>query len=74
MDQRARYKLVPDPVLGVKGVRGQVLHEASEALVEPEVGPPLHGDEVAEPLVSRLMADDYSNVLLRQEKTGQSDE
>lgn len=31
----------------------------SESFVQPEVGPPFHGDEVTEPLVGQLMGDDF---------------
>ncbi len=37
---------------------GLVGHPGGEALVEPEVVPPLHGDHVAEPLVRHLVGDD----------------
>ena len=41
--------------VGGDKVRPQVLDIRGEALVEPEVVPPLHGDQVAEPLVGQLM-------------------
>ena len=56
LNHGAGHKLVPDVVLGVQRVCGEVLHEAGTALVEPEVGPPLHGHQVPEPLVGRLVA------------------
>ena len=34
------------------------LHPAGKALVEPEIVPPAHGDEIAEPLMRHLMCDD----------------
>ncbi|GJC83687.1 hypothetical protein ColLi_06525 [Colletotrichum liriopes] len=34
-----------------------------EALVEPELVPPVHGDEVAEPLVSQLVGDDVGDAV-----------
>jgi hypothetical protein len=64
LDHGGGDELVPDPVLRVEYVRGEVLHEAGEALVEPEVGPPLHGHQVAEPLVGRLMAHHQRNIFL----------
>jgi len=33
----------------------QMLHEASKAFIEPDVVPPLHGNQVSEPLVADLM-------------------
>ena len=35
-----------------------VLHPAREAFVEPEVVPPRHGDEIAEPLVRHFVRED----------------
>ena len=51
LQQRARHKLLPDLVLGVQRVRRQVRHERGEPLIEPEMCPPLRGDQVPEPLV-----------------------
>ena len=47
----------PGPALGVLGGLGQsqVAHELGEGLVEPQVVPPLHGDQVAEPHVRQLV-------------------
>ena len=39
-------------------VDGVVLHEGGEALVEPEVAPPVHGHQVTEPLVGNLVGHD----------------
>ena len=50
--------------LGVPLGDGLVLHPGGEALVEPEVVPPLHGDHVAEPLVRHLVGDDGGDALL----------
>jgi len=36
--------------LRVDHVNGDELHELGEALVEPQVVPPLHGDQVPKPL------------------------
>ena len=45
------------PAFGVFGglCKSQVAHELSEGLVEPQVIPPLHGDQVTEPHVSELV-------------------
>src|SRR5689334_18183515 len=40
---------------GMEMLRRLVLHPAREALVEPEVVPPGHGDEVTEPLVRHFV-------------------
>ena len=47
------------PAFGVLGGLGQsqVAHELGEGLVEPQVVPPLHGDQVAEPHVRQLVQD-----------------
>ena len=37
------------------------LHPGGEAFVEPQVVPPAHGDEIAEPLVRDLVGDDAEN-------------
>ena len=40
-------------------MRGRLLlHPAGKTLVEPEIVPPAHGDEIAEPLMRHLMCDD----------------
>jgi len=46
-NERVCDKLGPDFVLREEFVGAVVLHEASEALVQPEVSPPLHSDQVA---------------------------
>ena len=45
-------------------VGGKILHPRGKALVEPEVVPPLHGDQVAEPLVRELVGDHSAHALL----------
>ena len=49
----------PGPALGVLGGLGQsqVAHELGEGFVEPQVVPPLHGDQVTEPHVRQLVQD-----------------
>ena len=47
-----------DVPLGVPCWRRLGFHPGGEALVEPDVVPPLHGDHVAEPLVGHLVRDD----------------
>ena len=47
------------PAFGVFGglCKSQVAHELSEGFVEPQVIPPLHGDQVTKPHVSELVED-----------------
>ena len=51
------------PQSGWKCCGGLVLHPAGEALVEPQIVPPRHGDEVAEPLVRHLVGFGAEDVL-----------
>ena len=50
--------------LRMHGGNGLVLHPGGEAFVEPDVVPPLHGHQVAEPLVSHLVGDHQRHVFL----------
>ena len=43
--------------------RGHGRHEGGEALVEPQSVPPVHGDQVAEPLVRHLVQDGLGHAL-----------
>src|SRR5437867_7240861 len=58
-------EVLPDFPLRVALVDGVVAHEGGEALVEPDVVPPFHRDQVAEPHVSNLMSNDTGHRLLR---------
>ena len=42
-------------------------HPGSEPFVEPEIVPPRHGHEIAEPLVGDLVRDHFVNALLGRE-------
>ena len=53
----------PELPVGVERVGALGAHPRGEALVEPEIVPPGHGHEVAEPLVGRLVGDDLENAL-----------
>ena len=44
-------------------IHGQILDPGGKPLIEPEVSPPLHGHEIAKPLVGQLMGDDYGHAL-----------
>ena len=56
---------MPDLPLRIALVDGVVAHEGGEALIEPDVVPPLHRDQVAEPHVSNLMSNNPGHRLLR---------
>ena len=47
----ANTKLVPQFPLGKQGISSKGLHPARKTLVQPQIVPPAHRDEVAEPLV-----------------------
>ena len=47
-------------VLGMDGVKGLEFHKSGKSFVKPDVVPPGHGDEVAEPHVGDFMADSSS--------------
>ena len=53
-----------DVPLGMHGGDRLVLHPGGEAFVEPDVVPPLHGDQIAEPLVGHFMRDDERDFVL----------
>ncbi|MCL4486051.1 MAG: hypothetical protein M1537_06970 [Nitrospirae bacterium] len=54
---------LPHPPLREEGVHRLDLHPGRESLVEPEVVPPVHGDEVPEPLVGHLVGHDDGHPL-----------
>ena len=39
------------------------LNVRSETFVQPEVGPPVHCDQIAKPLMGQFVSDDYSHAL-----------
>ena len=49
--------------LGMQRIRDEGLHPAGETFVQPQVIPPGHGDEVAEPLVRHFVGDDFEHFL-----------
>src|SRR2546425_3881137 len=59
-------KVLPDRPLWIGPVHYLVGHEGREAFVKPEVIPPFHRDEIAEPHVSNLVRDHLSDALLRR--------
>ncbi len=52
-----------DLPVGMQVVDRLGFHPGGEALVEPEVVPPAHGDQIAEPLVGHLVGDGHGHVL-----------
>ena len=52
----ARVAVKPDLPLRIEVIGRFQFHPGREAFVEPEVVPPAHGDEVAEPLMGDLMS------------------
>src|SRR3989441_11143782 len=57
-------EVLPDFPLWIRPVDHLVGHKGREALVEPEIVPPFHRDEIAEPHVSNLMRDYLNDALL----------
>jgi len=55
--------LQPQFPLRMEVIDGLVLHPGGETLVEPQIIPPRHGDEITEPLVCHLVRDDHGDVL-----------
>mmetsp|Transcript_36497 Transcript_36497/g.65277 ORF Transcript_36497/g.65277 Transcript_36497/m.65277 type:complete len:253 (+) Transcript_36497:1970-2728(+) len=54
---------LPNVPLGRERVGSEGLHPICEALIEPQVIPPGHGDEITEPLVGQLVADHTADPL-----------
>lgn len=44
-------------------VDGEPADPGGEALVQPQLAPPVHGDEVAEPLMGQLVGDDVGDAV-----------
>src|SRR5688572_25906211 len=61
---------VPSVPLGEEVIDGQGTNPGGKSLVEPEVIPPLHGDQVTEPLVSNLVSNGDSDLLLEAQVRG----
>src|SRR5438034_2649700 len=57
-------KFFPSPPLGKHRILSLRRHEGCEALVEPEIIPPLHSHQVPEPLMAHLVSDDLGHQLL----------
>lgn len=58
----------PDVILREAVFDSEVLDPGGEPLVEPEVGPPVHGNEVAEPHVRHLVRDHKSHASFRLQR------
>mmetsp|Transcript_42970 Transcript_42970/g.84419 ORF Transcript_42970/g.84419 Transcript_42970/m.84419 type:complete len:237 (-) Transcript_42970:1785-2495(-) len=50
-------EILPYPPFREYSIYGNELHVAGEAFVEPQFGPPGHGDKISEPLMGQFMAD-----------------
>src|SRR6266487_6922238 len=57
-------KFFPSPPLGKHRILSLRRHEGCEALVEPEIIPPLHSHQVSEPLMAHFVSDDLGHQLL----------
>lgn len=58
-------EVLPDIELGIEGIGRDEFHHGREGFVQPEVVPPSHSDEVAEPLVGEFVGDGDGDGLLR---------
>ena len=47
-----------EPMAVAHEVRAEIGEQGSEAFIQPDVGPPVHRDQIPKPLVSDLVADD----------------
>ena len=54
-------KLSPYVPFWVEMVNGKPSNPCRETLVEPKLTPPIHGNEVTEPLVGKFVGDDVGN-------------
>jgi hypothetical protein len=57
-------KLSPNLPVRVQVINSVPTNPGSETLVKPELIPPVHGDKVTEPLVSKLVGDNVGNSVL----------
>ena len=62
-------KLRPHLPVRVHVVNSIPTGPGSETLVQPELIPPVHGDQVAEPLVSKFVRDNVGNVVLEARRS-----
>ena len=51
--------------VGMERFGGLGLHPAGEAFIEPDIVPPRHGDEIAEPLMRHFVGDDAEDAATR---------
>ena len=66
----ARLEVVPHAPRGLPVVDDLVGHPRGERLVQPEVVPPRHRHQVAEPLVRELVRDHLGDALLLRQRRG----
>lgn len=60
----ANSKVGPGVPVGEEVVDSQGADPGSEPLVEPQVVPPLHGDQISKPLMGNLVGDSVGDLLL----------
>ena len=60
-DHFAPRIIFPDVPIRLERVNRHIFHQICKTFVQPEIIPPLHGDEIAEPLVAELVRDDGSD-------------
>ena len=58
-----KFRLKPIHPIAVELIRRLALHPGREAFVQPQIVPPLHGHQVAEPLMRHLVGNDDENPL-----------
>lgn len=58
------HKLTPHLPLGMEVVNCKPTNPSGETLVQPQLIPPIHSDQVAEPLMRQLMSNDVGNPIL----------
>ena len=56
-----RGKIFPHMPIRLERVNCYVFHHIGEAFVEPQVVPPVHGNEIAKPLMAELVRDNRGN-------------
>src|SRR5438132_6247287 len=58
-------KVLPDLPFWIGSIGGLEVHECRKALVQPEIVPPSHRDQISEPHMSNLMCDHMGHRLPR---------
>jgi hypothetical protein len=58
------HELTPDLPLGMKVINCKPTDPGCKSFVQPQLIPPIHGDQVAKPLMSQLVGNNVSNPIL----------